>query len=212
MREFRRALVARIVGDTRVSTVGAGSTTTVVQLGAGQAASWAVADIAYLGTDVRSITVVDTVLDKVTVEPALSAAPASGTQLKGGSREWLRYESAAKPGIYEWGWEPSPVDSLRTAAGEGRVVVMFGHAPASREMFRRQRDELELQLFGRNVEFLEGAVQALERLLHGQRTGLVVTAHDVWDLSVESTPAFRIDEKLRSAIVLVRGAIARKVA
>jgi hypothetical protein len=220
LREFRRAVVARISDDTRVGTVGSGSTTTVVQLGAGEAAAWAVGDVGYFNggnlNAVRTVTAVDTVLDKVTVSPALTAAPVAGEKLQGGTREWLRYESSSKPGIYEWGYEyspgVSPVEALKNAAGEQRAVAMFGMGPVDRDRFYSERLRMELHLFDKNVEFLEGLLSRLATILHRRRAALTVTGHDVWELTFETLPVFRSNDRMRSAICNVGAALARKVA
>lgn len=222
-RELRIALVNALTADTRVSTVGSGSTTTVVKVGTGEAASWKIADIANLTGSggsvanngvVRTVTIVDTTLDKLTVSPALSASPLAGDTVRGGVREWIRYVSSSDTGCIESGYQPSPVATLLSATQpEQRCVIEYDFESDASEVGERMISRPSLTVYGLDGEWLEGCTDRIGKLLHSAPSALTITGHNLWELLADSVShPFRKGDRIREASVLIHAALSRKAA
>ena len=211
MREARLAVRNRIIADTRIATVGAGSSTTVVQVGVGEAASWAKGDIAsFTGTGatlandklIRTITGVDTSLHRLTLESALPVAPASGNQVRGGCREWLIDSLAGGDGVFEWGHDPHPLQALIALETEKRCICMMNGFAATPGPLGRIEPAGQLDLYGLDGLWLEGLETRIRQILHDRQSALTASGHKVWSVKVASLPeVFRGDVRQRTAFV-----------
>lgn len=219
MIQLTDAIVAAILADTVVSTVGSGSSTTVVQLGAGDAADLPpAAMVSFTGSgataandkQVRTVRARDLALDTITVA-ALPVAPAAGNLVKAGCREWLVSSLVGGAGVYEWGMNPSPVEALASNKGEKRPVLMYG-APTSRPgRFELVRDLVELDLYGHDTEWLAGLVSALRRLLHARPDALTIAGHKAHELLIDSIPLPIRRDPLKGAAIMIQASVAAVV-
>lgn len=188
MKTTKDALLAKIVGDVVSGTVGAGSTTTVIQLGVGEAAAFnRGAEVGLTGAgatlandaEIRTVTLVNTSLDRLTVAPALPIAPASGNVVKLGCRHWLYYLSATQPGIYYERWPKEvPLDAIATAAAERRCIVSYGEVGRARQVFDRLEQPWEFRVYGRSVSFLSALESRIRQLLDHRPSALTLDGFD----------------------------------
>lgn len=203
------AIQTALEADTLVSTVGSGSTTTSVQLGSGEAASWAIGDVTlHSGTgasaandgDIRTVDAVDTSADTIGVDPALGAAPISGDTVKGGVVEWAVANGieAREPRV------DAPVDDLIDADAI-RVAVLHGKATDGNVTFAATEQRHEVHVIGRDPAYVDGCTNRIRRRFYRRPDRLTSDVGVITELAVRPTEprVDRSDEMHEEMVPLV---------
>ena len=198
MRFMDLAIDARLTGDTLSSGVVAGSTTTVLQLAAGQATKWAARDIVNIASSgaankwAVSILSVNTGLDRVTVDRTLPAVLESGATIGGGFQEWVRPATGSEKLLYHEPWpSDAPVRALLRDDTSPRCAVILSEVGGvERMLMGRQQERYRIRVFGRVRVWVDGLAARIIKLLDARKTGYTtVTTVKVWESEIGSVTA-----------------------
>ncbi len=197
MRDVRAALQARLLADTRVATLVAGSTTSTLKLGTGQGAAWSARDVFNItgaGLEAENslacaqVRVVSGDDLELTASTTLPVAPSAGVTVRGGAREWMRYISASEPGLYYFKrLSDAPVAELFATDADSRVVIVHGDPIDTPELGTLVRTEWILVAMGRDPAWIEGLSQRILLLFHAQKAAIAVDGRDVQEIAVRTS-------------------------
>lgn len=216
-RVARIALYDRIVADDVTATVTSGSTTSVVKVGSGQAASFSKGDVANItGTGASAanhrrvllVTARDTTLHTVTVSPALDAVPLSGDVLGKGWRQWARAPGAADQLWLYVGplYGEHPAIALLRATPDEKVVAIMASLSEDRVAGDLMEPGFRIRILGLYLEHVEGAEARLRDLLDARPSGLTMAVGKCHDLVVGQTTApIRTDDLVERVVPISVG-------
>ena len=188
------AIEAALAADTRSSTVDVGSTTTVLQLGAGEAVAWLPRDIVHLTGSgataanhllTRTIKSVDIGADTIAflTRDALPVAPAAGDIVRGGFAFWVRPANSTEKLLYRSPRSGQlPLARLLPDSSDPHVVADLVLGLERTDQVERQEERYRLNLYGHSPRWLEGAVVAIRRIFRGNnRNVLAIAGSEAWE-------------------------------
>ena len=187
-RELRIALVAMIEGDT-VSADVASISDDVVTLDTGGGANFAPRDIVVMtganAGHVASVVLVDG--DDVTLSVEPPEGTPDGDTIDAGVVAFLRAATGDEQTVYlEPLIGPDPVERLKAPEAGPRCVAKLKIWPDVMTSTHRSRAEVEIEVSGRDVEYVEAATRALVVLFHGSADDIaeeIGDPSDVWEVS-----------------------------
>jgi hypothetical protein len=201
-------IAAALTADSLTATLVAGSTTSVLQLGDGEAEAWAGVEYVSLSIaaasnkdrrPVRRIIEVDEDLDTVTLDRALVTEPSAGDTLEGGFVEWVRPISVFpldKRLYYVQQTGVSKLEQLLLAdtSNEARCVVLYGETHAGRTAFTANEERYRFRILSRVNDFAVGCTSRLMSVLDARRASLTVPGRKVYSVDFsDAIPQFRND-------------------
>lgn len=199
------ALRAALIADTLSATLLSGCTTTVLKVA--DASPWAQDDwINLTGTGAtlanhrvsRRIVAVDTALDTLQLDHALSVAPAAGDTIGGGYVQWVLSAAAANEDTLYYVARDDKHPALNLLAGdktERRCVVVYGEISSGREVMSSDEERWRFRVFSLYDSWAKACAARIRKKLDGNPGFLTVAGRRVVSVeAMDAVPVMRTDE------------------
>lgn len=197
IREVGNAIATRLTSDSLASPI-ASIAGAVVTLSSG-GASWSKGMQLNMNGDnlyhCATVTLVSG--NDLTLDETPGSAPGVGDTVRGGWVQWVRPAVGVEELIYHEplvGADPAKVFEDPDVPPYCQARLRFALAPRGSQ--HREPADFDLRFLGRDLEFIEGALDRAERLLNGQMAALLPAAHDTWELHVGSSRPVRSESNL----------------
>lgn len=186
LRDAGNAIANRLLADTLSSPIASISGSTVTLSSGGS--SWTAGDIVHLtGNNLPRVATVTGVSGNVlTLDRApANTTPGGGAVVGGGFQQWVRPASGTEQLLYV---EPlignDPLRVFESSTVTSNVQVRLRPLP-SRGRISQHRSEFafEFAVAGRDIEWCEGVLARIAKLLQARPGELTVPAHDAWNLA-----------------------------